>query len=192
MSSAENAHLSISLPEVYPGGTVPVGWKVLVEQRRQFPGASLRELAKTIGVNQQTVYSWVKKPEYQRYENWVLTQKFEGAPETKQEAVRDAVAGVKLKYETYLDEMFDRLQHILETTESEKLQTEIILDGFDRVGLVSKKDAAARVTPILVTPEVMQEFMDRASEAGLMPRGAQNALPGSRAVLDAELIDQAS
>lgn len=167
----------------YPGPAVPLLWKRIVDLRMDQPGIKGTEIARELGINQQTVYLITRKVEYQKYEDWRLRKVVPLATVELGTAVRrDAVQIVREKYETYLDEMQDRLMHILETTQSEKLQVEIIHDTYDRMGFVSKKDSAARVTPIVMTGEAMREFMNRAKEAGL-----PDAI-----VVEAELAEKAS
>lgn len=156
--------------DTYPGGAVPFAWKRMVQLKVSMPAISNKELAKELGVNPTTIALWIAKPEYQRFENWALKST---APELSELPMvgdprpLDAVPYVRARAETYLEEMQDRLMHILRTTESEKLQVEIILDQFDRVGLVSQK-AQQRVTPIIMTKEAIEALMGRAAEAGLV------------------------
>jgi transposase-like protein len=151
----------------YSGPAIPFGWKRCVELQVQNPGITLKELAKELQVNAGTICGWRKRPEYQQYENWVLQREAPSAITAIMPAAQvDRVKAVKERFETYLDEMESRLMHILETTESEKLQVEIIQDIFDRTGFAPKKDEA-RVTPLVVTGEAMAEFMRRAAEAGI-------------------------
>ena len=177
--------------KVYPGDPVPLMWKRLVELMIENPGLTAREAGKLLGVNHHTVHCWTKKFEFQRYENWVLgnvplEQKRLLTPDK-----RDALVEIRAKYETYLDEMQERLMHILETTDSEKLQVEIIQDIHDRVGFVSKKDGI-RATPFIFTPEAVREFFSRANEAGLIPSVAGEQSPVGREVLEGETLNGSS
>ncbi len=157
-----------SLPEVYPGPPVPLTWKMCVQLKLENPGITNKELAKSLGVNQQTVGLWVSRYEYQQYEDWCLKKKAPSLSLIAEEKKQEALVLVRDRFESYLEEMQHRLMHILETTDSEKLQVEIIHDTFDRVGFASKKDAP-RATPIVVTADAMVEFMRRAREAGIEP-----------------------
>jgi hypothetical protein len=145
----------------------------VVQIKLDNPGITKNELAKAVGVNGQTIAVWFRKLEFQQYENWVL-HNLEPEQAAAVQERKDAIQTARTKYETYLDEMQDRLFSILETTESEKLQVDIIFDSMDRVGLVSKKDAP-RATPIVMTGEAMAEFMRRAVECGITPPEAVDA-----------------
>lgn len=160
------ASLALKLPDVYPGGVVPVTWKRCVQLKLENPGINLKEIGKVLGVNQQTVGGWTRQFAYQQYENWCISKLPPEVSTLIEKDQKDALVRVREKFETYLDDMQDRLMLILETTESEKLQVEIIQDAFDRTGFASKKDAP-RSTPFIFTPDAVREFFNRAEEAGL-------------------------
>jgi DNA-binding XRE family transcriptional regulator len=155
----------------------------------QNPGITNKELAKELGVNHQTIMGWRKTYEYQQYENWVLQRL---PPETRSlipQEKKDVLLKVRERFETYLDEMEDRLMTILQTTESEKLQVEIIHDVYDRVGFVSKKEQS-RQQPLLITAEAMAEFMSRATEAGILREVAGSSTHHStRSLVHVEAVE---
>lgn len=179
-----------TLPAVYPGTPVPFAWKRMVELKVATPAITNKELGKELGVNAQTIAMWEAKAEYQRYENWVLRKApLEDVPveiQVGRELERDMAPILRARAETYLEEMQDRLLHILRTTESEKLQAEIIFDQFDRAGFVSLK-TLQRVTPIVMTPEAMREFFTRAQECGLLPESGQ---PGQQPAVEGEVLSK--
>lgn len=154
------------LPQVYPGAPIPLMWKRLVTLKVENPSITGKELSKALGVNAQTIYRIEKTFEYQQYEEWVLKGLKPEVSTLIAQEQKDALETAKAKFETYLDEMQDRLIHIMQTTESEALQVKIIQDSMDRVGFGVKRDEK-RTTPIVMTAEAMAEFMRRATEAGI-------------------------
>lgn len=156
--------------ETYPGPAVPLVWKLLVRLKLENPNINGKELAKVLGYNQQSIYLWQKRADFQAYENWVLRHEVPTSTSLVVEQTREAtLRNVREKFETYTEEMQDRLLTIIRMTDNEKLQAELCLEFLDRAG-VEKAQPEKRSTPILFTPEAVKEFFQRASEAGLVPQ----------------------
>lgn len=165
------------VPEVFPGIVIPIGWKRAVQLRVENPGINAKELSKEIGVNQATILLWIKSPHFQAYENWVLKKLPPEQSTLIEAAKKENLIRVRERVETYLDEMEDRLRTILETTPDEKLQVHIIQDLFDRSGFVSQKEQS-RQQAFVVTADAMQEFLNRANEAGITAGAIRREIAG--------------
>lgn len=161
----------------------------MVELKLQQPGITGKELAKVLGYNQQTIYLWQRRADYQAYENWALTKEVPQVSLVVEEARVETLHKVRERFETYTEEMQDRLLAIIRMTDNEKLQAELCQDFLDRAGVekVKPKDAE-RKTPILFTPEAVQEFFHRAAEAGLVPERVKVNSVSPSDVVDAELV----
>jgi len=192
-------HQVDTVPEVFPGIVIPIGWKRAVQLRVENPGINAKELSKEIGVNQATILLWIKSPHFQAYENWVLKKLPPEQSTLIEAAKKENLIRVRERVETYLDEMEDRLRTILETTPDEKLQVHIIQDLFDRSGFVSQKEQS-RQQAFVVTADAMQEFLNRANEAGITAGAIRREIAGrshtgssssgaSQEVVEAEVLD---
>lgn len=167
------------LERVYPGGEVPIGWKLLVQARMEQPAVAATDLALIVGVSAQTIRIWQKKAAYQRYENWALKGEIErivpngGQESTPAERVKEMVSD-------YAEDCFLRLQDILEGTSNQKLAVAISQDLLNRAGIAPvqevKHTGAGRA--MVMTPEVLQMFARRALEAGVDP------------IIDVEVVEE--
>lgn len=153
---------------------VPTPWKMAVELRVKNPSASWKEVAKSLGYSHQTLLIWAKKPEFQRYENFVLQRILPDLPvavELERKAVMQRVAE---RFETHAEEMQERLLTILETTEDTKLQAAIAQDWLDRTGAGAKRPNDSRGFAVIMSEELLERFMLRAGEAGVELRGSRS------------------
>jgi|SRR5690606_10653670 transposase len=145
---------------------VPLQWKIAVRLRIANPGMPWKQIAKHIGVSQQTVYLWTKKPEFQRYEAWAVDQVKLDLPPELVEARKAVADRVRAKFESHAEEMQDRLLAILETEDDPKLQASIAQDWLDRAGHAPlRKDSGPRGVAVVMTPEILERFFGRAAEA---------------------------
>jgi hypothetical protein len=158
-----------SLERVYPGGAVPVGWKLLAQARVESPHVPATDLALAVGVSAQTIRIWTRKPEYQRYENWVLKQEYDklvpngGQKDTPVERLKEKVFD-------YADECFERLKDIIETSQDPKLVSSLSQDILDRAGVAPVKEIKhSGQRAMIVSEEVLRMFAARAIEAGVEP-----------------------
>lgn len=163
-----------AVADAYAGPVIPLSWKMIAQLQLQQPGIKLKEVAKELCVNVQTVYRICKDPHYQAYENWLLRnvspdEKYLPDPIIRQEQ-RDIVAETRAKCETYLDEMQDRLINIIRTTDSERLQADLCLEMMDRAGMQVPRKNESVLQPFIVTAEAMADFLSRANEAGIAVR----------------------
>jgi DNA-binding MarR family transcriptional regulator len=144
----------------YPGGYVRTEFKLMAELRCQAPDIGKSDIAKRLGVSYQTVRMWLMRPEYQRYENWVIRQVYDALP-LEERALR---ADVTETFQTFASEMQERLLHIVETTEDEKLQAAIAHDWLDRSGHSAVKKTDNRSFTFVLTPEAAAMLAQRAAE----------------------------
>lgn len=180
--------------DIYPGDPVPTAWKVMVELKLQNPGITGKELRKVLGYNQQTIYLWQRRADYQKYENWALRRESTGASSVVHEASLvvettriETLSRVRERFESYTEEMQDRLLTIIRMTDNEKLQAELCQDFLDRAGVEKVKPRdAPRATPILFTTDAVKEFFSRASEAGLVPERQKGSRQEPGPVIDIE------
>jgi hypothetical protein len=150
------------IPEDYPGGGVRLEFRLLAGYRLENSALTAAELARMLGRSAQTVLVWLRKPEYQRYENWVFTKNFESLPPE----VRDARTRVQEKLTEYSEEMADRLLVLLETSEDPKFQAQIAQDWLDRSGHVAQRKQEAGGTQFILTADAIRELRRRSEEAG--------------------------
>lgn len=138
-------------------------FKLLANMRLERPDLPLKELAKALGYSAGAIRTWLKHPDYQRFENYLCKKAFENLPP----AVRATFEQVQESFGTYADYMQARLLDILDTTEDPKLAAQIAQDWLDRAGHSAiKKNMTAGMT-LHLTPEVLEVLMRREREAGL-------------------------
>lgn len=151
---------------------VPTGWKMAVDLRLKNPGLSWKEIAKAIGYSYQTVLLWVKRPEYQRYEAFIVRNQLSEESPVIQAERKATLDRVREKIESHSEEMLDRLLTIIETAEEPALQAKVAQDWLDRAGAVSQRaERNPRGFTLVMQPDVLQMFFDRAKEAGLIVDG---------------------
>lgn len=141
-------------------------WKILARIRIWEPNASVGDIARSIGYSYHSVRSWLRNPAYQRYENFLLGLEWkEAIPEQH----GDVTARVRERYTEYAEEMQLRLLDIIEQTTDDKHAAHLMLDWLDRAGHgVVKKEQKLGVQ-VVITRDVLNEFKNRALEAGLEP-----------------------
>jgi hypothetical protein len=146
--------------EVYPH-PIRTEWKILAQLRADNPASTAIELARLIGVNENTIRFWTKKPLYQSYENWFLRRHFEHCPVE----VRLRREEVQEQLDEFAQEMLFRLKDIAETTNDQKLLTSIGWDALDRAGYGAVKRESARPINLILTAEVLATIQRRSAEA---------------------------
>jgi hypothetical protein len=143
---------------------VRVEWKLMASIRTDAPTTTNVELAKSIGVNVNTIGRWLKEPQYQRYENWMLTKNFETRPLSDREAILD----VSDEFTEGSLEMQDRLRNIISMTNDPKLEASLCQDWLDRAGYApQRKIAQSGGKTLVLTAEAMEVIFRRGHEAGL-------------------------
>ena len=152
---------------------VPTGWKFIIDLRMKDPSLSWKQIAKTVGYNYQTVLLWTARPDFQRYENWVISKQFSLLRTAEEEHNRKAVLErVRGKFESHMEEMQDRLLTILDTAEDPSLQAKIAQDWLDRSGAPAQRlDNSKRTFAMVMTPRMIEEFFERSKQAGLTLEG---------------------
>jgi hypothetical protein len=138
------------------------------------PGMSAKDKADMVGVSTHTIRKWERDPAFQRYQTWYIENKYIVTPphHPSQEApVPAAVKRRQLREEIseYAEEMFDRLKSIIETTEDEKLVVATAQDIMDRAGHAPQRTVTKTAPVMLLTPEALALFNQRAIEAGHEP-----------------------
>src|SRR5262245_10552946 len=149
----------VDVPAAYDR-PVKTEWKILAKIRVESPEISLADIAKRIGYNQGTVYRWLKTPEYQRYESWLVDKTYALLPSE----VRMSREELQEKISDYADDMLSRLVHICETTESEKLQVEIAQDFLDRAGHAARLKDSSRGVTLHLTADAIAILVKRQNE----------------------------
>jgi len=148
---------------------VPSGWKFALDLKLKDPGLGWKAIAKAIGYSYQTVLMWTTRPEFQRYESWVVSRQFSPLipeEERKRQSVIDRVRG---KFETHMEEMQDRLLVLLDTVDDPSLQAKIAQDWLDRGGApAARLDNGKRGFALVMSPEMINAFFERSKEAGLI------------------------
>ena len=164
--------------ELYPGDAVPLSWKIVASLRLKNASCTLRQLGDAVGYNAQSVARWVQDARYQRYENWLLRR--EGPlPSVQEEALqRTSRQRVADMVEERAPEMMERLLLLVEQTGDDKLQKEIASDILAMAGFAAKRNTEERAFSVILSADVMSEFLLKAREAGL-PLG----------VVDGELVE---
>jgi transposase-like protein len=154
---------------VYPE-YVPPGWHLLMATMCDLPAATTTELAATVGVSSNTVRTWRKKPEFQRFQAWYIHTFYaqQALPSQLQGGMRER-RQFKEELSDFAIDMFDRLQDIVENTTDEKLLTQIAHDALDRAGYVATRKVETRAQVMMLTPELLDMLNKRAQEAGEQP-----------------------
>lgn len=139
---------------------VRTAWKCLAILRKDNPGISNVECARQIGVNANSIGSWLRQPLYQSYENWFLEKTYEG--QSLPEKVSRAV--VKEELDEFAVEMLGRLRDIVEHSGDEKLIAQIGFDALDRAGYSEPKRDSQRAISVILTPELLNILVQRQAE----------------------------
>jgi len=168
------------------GEYVPAGWHILMATICDVPGATVPELAQTVGVSPATIRTWRKKPEFQRFQAWYIQTFYSQSALPSQLPPGGALRERRQFKEELSDfaiDMFDRLQDIVENTTDEKLLTQIAHDALDRAGYVATRKVETRAQVMMLTPELLEMLNRRATEAGEAPilvgGNSSNGLPPS-------------
>lgn len=151
---------------IYPGGPIRTEFKLLALRRVEQPNARVADLAAGLGYAYLTVLNWLKRPDYQAYENWLINKVYEPPPE-----VREARVRVQEKFETHAEEMQDRLLGILDHIDDPKIHKEIALEWLDRAGHAVVRKHEVRQLSMTLTADALQLLEQRSREAGLTPFG---------------------
>jgi len=154
----------LSLEQVYDR-PVKFGFKLLAELRMRDPSLGLRDAAKAIGYSYQAVLNWLKNPEYQRYETWLIEKRLDDLPPELQRTR----AEVAERFDTYAGDMQERLLTILDTTSNELLQAKIAESWLDRAGHSPVRRLETKGAHITLTADLVRMLEERAREAGLGP-----------------------
>lgn len=154
-------------------------WKLLALKRVDNPAMSVADIAKSIGYNPNTVRVWLQTPTYQRYENWLISQRRDelvGLPTTYHPRFEKTT--VPERFQEYQAEMQARLLDLIETTSSDKLQADLIQNWLAYCGIVPKNvaqnNAAGGPT---ITVDKMIIFAQRAAEVGLTLPSLASLIP---------------
>lgn len=158
---------------------VPTGMKMLAQMRVKNPMESVKTVAKAIGVSYQTAKIWMKRPDYQRYESWLMKHSLPELPEETRIARETIAERVREKFESHAEDMQDRLLEILETVDDPRLQAEIAKDWLDRTGHGARREEKKGSSVMVLSGEAMAEILRRAEEAGLRERPVQGVVVGN-------------
>lgn len=150
---------SISLMAEFPH-PVRTAWKMLAQLRVDNPNISNLECAKQLGVNAITIGSWLRQPLYQSFENFLITDMYEGLPL----AVKSSRADVQKELDEFAHSMLYRLQEITETSQDDKLVATIGMDALDRAGFGPKSKNDGKALNLVLTPELLAILTTRAKE----------------------------
>lgn len=150
----------------YPGGPVPLQWRMLADMRMKDPHIPLATAAKALGFSPTTIYLWTKRPEYQRYETWLFHSTWEPSLAVSTERAV-GMQRVKERFEEHAAEMQDRLLAILDTVDDPRLSAQIAHDWLDRAGASAQRAAPIRGLTLVASEELLQRFLTRAVEAEL-------------------------
>ena len=113
--------------------------------RMKDPRLPLNEAAKSLGYSPTTLYMWTKRPEYIRYENWLVSKQWDGVPPAERAERQASQARIKERFEEHAEEMQDRLLAILDTVDDPKIQTQVAMDWLDRAGHSVQRESGAGV-----------------------------------------------
>lgn len=147
----------------YPGDPVRTEYKLLCKLRTEEPGLTHEALAGRLGCSASTVAFWLKRSEYQRYENWYISQIWQELPQD----VRDVRTRVQEQFRDFAGEMQERLKDLIETTASDKVRLAGISEWLDRAGFAPVKKQETRGLQLVLTAEAVQMLQQRAGEAGV-------------------------
>jgi hypothetical protein len=162
-----NASAALATPNEYPE-YVRTEWKLLAERRLACPGTAIADLAVGLGYNPVTVRIWLRTPAYQRYENWLLSERraeLVDVPTPESPRFRGNTIGER--FGEYQYEMQERLLDIIQTTRSEKLQADLVEKWLAYGGTVPKAAVNAGVTGPAISVDKLIVFAQRANEVGL-------------------------
>jgi len=149
-----------SLPEPVFPHPIRTEWKMLALFKRDNPASTIGDCAKALGVNYHTIRAWIRQPLYQSYENWFLKRSDEDMPL----AGRITKAEMQETLDDFAVEMQSRLQSIVETSNDDKLLSQIAFDALDRAGYAAERRDAKRPIQLILTPEVLRTFAERGRE----------------------------
>jgi hypothetical protein len=150
------------------GDYVRTEWKLLCERRLAAPDLSPVDLAKGLGFSASTVRIWLRSPHYQRYENFVIAQRrVELTREQVAPSSRFATETVPERFQEYQASMQERLLDIIETSENQKLVSELCKDWMAYGGVVPKATPQQGSRVPALSEEMILMFARRAMESGL-------------------------
>jgi hypothetical protein len=138
-------------------------WKLLAQIRANEPNVPISECAKRLGYSYQSVLMWLKKPEYQRYENWFLGKQYADLPVS----VRMEREAVQEVFQDFAGEMQERLLAIIETTPDQRLASTLAQDWLDRAGHSPVRRMEHRGMTFTITADLHEMLERRAAEAAL-------------------------
>jgi hypothetical protein len=144
---------------------------MLADMRLKDPRIPLTEAAKSLGYAHTTLYVWIRRPEYIRYENWLISRDWQPLPPGERAERQASMTRVKERFEAHAEEMQDRLLAILDTVDDPKLQAQVAQDWLDRSGAAAQKTAPARGLTLVADERLLKRFLDRAVEAELVVEG---------------------
>jgi len=140
-------------------------WKLLAKTRIENPSLSIAEIATALGRNANTVHMWIRRPEYQRYENWCIAQQNVMITPTMPLPTPRERKQLQDHINYFAEEMFERLQVIVEQTSDNKLLTDIAHDALDRAGFSAQKHVSRGAPTFVITEEAMRVLLSREQEA---------------------------
>jgi len=160
------------LDRLYP---LPVRteWKILAQIRANEPNVPISEVAKRLGYSYQSVLMWLKKPDYQRYENWYLGKVYDELPVE----LRRSRELVQETFQEFAGEMQDRLMSIIETTPDARLAAGLAQDWLDRAGHSPVRHMEHRGISFTITADLHAMLEQRAAEAAVIDITAATAGP---------------
>ena len=148
----------------YPGDPVRTEYKLLCKLRTEEPHLNQYELAGRLGCSVSTVGFWLKRSDYQRYENWYISQVWNELPQD----LRDVSVRVRERFKDYAGEMQERLMDLIETTASDKVRLAGISEWLDRAGFSPVKKQETRGLQLVLTADAVKLLQERAQEAGVL------------------------
>jgi hypothetical protein len=173
MTSGTNSTAVLAVYDEY----VRTEWKLLAERRLATPAQAITDLATGLGYNPTTVRIWLRSPAYQRYENWLISER---RGELVDVPVPDSPhfrsASIPERFTEYQAEMQERLLEIIQTTKSEKLQSDLAQTWLAYGGVVPKGLPTGSNSGPSISVDKLIIFAQRAAEVGL-PLEALGSLP---------------
>ena len=155
-------HYALARVKMYPYPIHPA-WKQVAELRLANPKLSSRAAAEAMGgiYSYQSIVQWVRKPEYQAFETWLLEKKLADLPP----AVLASVGVLKQRFLEHAPEMQDRLLVVAETAKDPKVQAQVAQDWLDRAGGGAVRQIHHMSAHVTLTPELMHLMERRRLEA---------------------------
>lgn len=150
--------------DVYPQ-PIRTEYKLLAKARIENPSLSVSEIAMALGRNPQTVHMWLRRPDYQAYETWLLAKQNTAMEPTMALPTPRERKQMVDQINEFAEEMFERLQVIVETSNDNKLLTSIAQDALDRAGYVTKRTTERTSPQFILTAEAMEVLLRREAEA---------------------------